>query len=296
MTVDPVGDRTADLDLALAAVRSAGEAAMRSFRSVGPVRHKAPDQPVTEADLEADRLLADHLRGARPDYGWLSEESTDDRSRLERPRVWIVDPIDGTRSFIAGYREFAVSVALVEDGEAVLGVISNPSRDDVTWAVRGSGAYRARHWTGGTAGGEQVRVVGPGTGEPAALLVSRAERARGEFHAFGDGWTLRPFGSTACKLAGVAHGFGHGYLSRGDKSEWDVAAGVVIVEEAGGEVTDLAGRRLRFNRADTRVSGIVAGAPGVHARLLAAAAASTTAPAAGGLAARTSEQEAREGQ
>ena len=272
-------DRAADLDLALEAARSAGEAAMRAFRSVGRVRHKGPDQPVTEADIEADRILSDRLRGGRPDYGWLSEESTDDRSRLERRRVWVVDPIDGTRSFIAGYREFAVSVALVEDGEAVIGVIHNPSRDDVTWAIRGGGVFRARHWTGGTEGGQPLCVAGPAPGERPALLVSRSESRRGGLDGFRGDWTIRRFGSTACKLAGVAHGFGHGYLSRGPKSEWDVAAGVVIVEEAGGTVTDIDGRRLRFNRENPGVAGVVAGAAGVHARLLAEAAIRPVGPA-----------------
>jgi myo-inositol-1(or 4)-monophosphatase len=272
MTGAPMPDRTEDLGLALEAVRVAGEAVMRAFRAGVDVRHKGPDQPVTDADLEADRLLADRLRGARPDYGWLSEESVDDGVRLGRRRAWVVDPIDGTRSFIAGYREFAVSVGLVEDGEAVLGVIHNPSRDDVSWAVRGAGAFRARHWSGdGTAGGSPVRVAVPAAGARGAVLASRTEIARGEFDRFRDDWTLRPVGSTAYKLAGVAHGFAHGYLSRGPKSEWDVAAGVVIVEEAGGVVTDLSGRRPGFNRPDPRIQGIVAGHPWAHARLLARA-------------------------
>lgn len=259
---------SADLDLALAAAHRAGDAIMKAFRSNPEVRYKEPDQPVTDADLEADAILAAHLRQERPGYGWLSEESVDRPDRLERERVWVVDPIDGTRSFIAGYREFAVSVGLVVDGEAVVGVVYNPAMDEVFWAMKGGGAFRVRHWTGGREGGRRLRIEDPPPGRALALLASRTEIRREEFISFAAGWQVRPLGSTAYKLAAVASGMGHAFLSRGPKSEWDVVAGALMVEEAGGMATDLRGRALRYNRADPYVHGMLAAAPGLHATLL----------------------------
>lgn len=258
----------ADLALVLDAVRAAGEVVLRVFRTDPEVHHKEPDQPVTEADLEADALLADRLRSARPEYGWLSEETADGPERLGRERVWIVDPIDGTRSFIAGYPEFAISVGLVEAGAPVLGVVYNPARETVYWAVRGGGAFRAERWRGG-ADGERVRIAAaePGGGQP-SVLASRSEIDRGELAGLEPEWVVRPVGSTAYKLAGVAEGSGDAFISRGPKSEWDVVAGALIVIEAGGRVTDLAGASLVYNRPDPYVHGIVAGGAAAHGRLL----------------------------
>jgi myo-inositol-1(or 4)-monophosphatase len=256
-----------ELDRALEAARVAGEAIMARFRTALEVRHKDPDQPVTEADMEADAILAERLL-AGGEYGWLSEETADGPERLSRRRVWVVDPLDGTRSFIAGYREFAVSVALAVDGEAVLGVVYNPACDDVYWATRGGGAFRARHWKGGREGGERLRIADPPSGRTPALLASRSEIKRDDMAPFADGWHVRPRGSTAYKLAGVASGAGEAFISRGPKSEWDVAAGGLIVEEAGGAATDLKGRRFRCNRPDPAVYGVVAGPPGLHAALV----------------------------
>jgi myo-inositol-1(or 4)-monophosphatase len=273
------GDMGADLELALDAAWAAGAAVMAWFRTGAEVRHKGPDQPVTAADLEADAVLAEHLRGGRPDYGWLSEETLDGADRLGRDRVWVVDPLDGTRSFIQGYREFAVSVALVESGEAVLGVVYNPASRDLYWAERGRGAYHTAGWTvgasagsagsqGGPPAGVRLRVREPDSRRARSLLASRSEIARGDFGALLPRWELRPLGSTAYKLAAVASGAGQAYLSRGPKSEWDVAAGALLVTEAGGAATDLRGEALRYNRADPSVLGVLAAPTGLHGELL----------------------------
>ncbi|HUG42333.1 MAG TPA: 3'(2'),5'-bisphosphate nucleotidase CysQ [Longimicrobiales bacterium] len=257
---DPVDD----LQLALSAVREAGRVVMESFRTVQEVRHKSPDQPVTQADLQADALLAERLLSARPDYGWLSEETVDRPDRLSRSRVWVVDPIDGTRSFIAGYAEFGISVGLIEDAAPVLGVILNPAREEMFWAVRGGGAFLRCG-----AGAElRLRMSEPAPDDRPSLLASRSEIRRGEFHLLEEGHEILELGSTAYKMAGVAAGHGHAFLSRGPKSEWDVAAGVLIVEEAGGVATDLDGRVLVFNRPDPSIDGIVVAPPGLHGELL----------------------------
>lgn len=253
----------ADLELARAAIAAAGEAVMRWFGSALEVTHKAPDQPLTEADLEADRILRERLLAETPDYGWLSEESADRPDRLERERVWIVDPIDGTRSFIRRRPEFAISVGLVERGRAVLGVVSNPASCELYWAVLGRGAF------GRDPGGMERRLHVRPESASRSLLASRTELAAGEFEPFRDAWELLPVGSTAYKLARVAAGDGSAFISRGAKSEWDVCAGALLVQEAGGVVTDLDGRALAYNRADPYVHGIAAGERAAHAAVLA---------------------------
>ncbi len=266
MSID--GRWASELELALSASWAAGQYLMRSFRSELEVRHKGPDQPVTEADLGADALLKERLASADEFTGWLSEETVDRPDRLGLDRVWVVDPLDGTRSFVGGYPEFAVSVALVEGGAPVVGVIYNPAASDVFWAVRGSGAHRVRPWAGGPGWSERLVIPRPGPGRRRSVLASRTEIRRGEFEPLGGRWSVEPVGSTAYKLALVAVGGGDAFLSRGPKSEWDVAAGVLVLEEAGGVVTDLNGARLRFNRPDPYVHGVVAAQPAVHRELL----------------------------
>lgn len=259
------GARDADLALAVEAARAAGEVIMRRFGCEQTVTYKGPDQPLTPADLEADDILRARLLGARPDYGWLSEETADAPDRLGRERVWIVDPLDGTRSYIAGRPEFAVSIGLAEAGRAVLGVVYNPATHELFWAERGGGA-----WCEAPARPEAVRlhVTARSTGDQAVLLASRSEIAAGEFDPFHGGWVLRPTGSTAYKLARLAAGAGDVFLSRGPKSEWDVCAGVLLVEEAGGRATDLAGGELRYNQPDPHVDGILATNGRLHGYLL----------------------------
>jgi myo-inositol-1(or 4)-monophosphatase len=218
------------------------------------VEEKAGGEPVTRADRAADRFLQRELRALAP-AGWLSEEAADEPSRLERDRVWIVDPIDGTRELIRGVPEYSVSVALVESGRPVLAVVRNPATGETFHAVRGEGAFR---------NGSRI-----GVREGSILLASRTEAAADEFESFAPDWEVRPCGSIAYKLALVAAGDASGTLSRGPKREWDVCAGSLLVEEAGGTVTDGRGDPFRFNRRPPRTDGLVAGAPGVHARLLA---------------------------
>jgi myo-inositol-1(or 4)-monophosphatase len=254
----------ADLELAMAAARSAGDTVMRYFGRDIVVDYKAPDQPVTAADRAADRLLREVLTAARPDYGWLSEETRDAPDRLARERVWIVDPIDGTRSFVAGRPEFSISIGLAVAGAVVAGVVYNPARDELYSALHGGGAYLQ------TAGGapQRLGVRARADGVRALLMASRSELAAGEFDALQGAWDIEPVGSTAYKLARVAAGSGDAFLSRGPKSEWDICAGALLVMEAGGRATDLSSRAPRFNNADPYVHGIVAAAAGLHEALM----------------------------
>ncbi|HEX6693518.1 MAG TPA: 3'(2'),5'-bisphosphate nucleotidase CysQ [Longimicrobiales bacterium] len=256
-------DVRADAELAIAAALEAGRGIMRVFGTDMAVQHKSPDQPLTEADLEADRLLADILRGARPSYGWLSEETADNSDRLAVSNVWVVDPIDGTRSFIAHRPEFAVSVALASEGAPVVGVVHNPATGELYWAGAGIGAWRRIDHVD-----ERIRAGTGHTAKP-TLLASRTEIARGEFDAYRDGWDIGPVGSTAYKMARVAAGHADAFLSRGPKSEWDVCAGVLILREAGAVVTDARGGEMTFNNRDPSVRGVLAATAAQHPALLA---------------------------
>jgi myo-inositol-1(or 4)-monophosphatase len=276
-----------DLELAFRMAQLAGQEVMRYFGRPQEVVEKAPGQPVTPADLVADRLLRQELLAVRPGYGWLSEETADRPDRLAAGRVWIVDPIDGTRSFIAGRPEFAISIGLAEAGRAVAGVVLNPATAEIFWAVRGSGAYLARLPDLSRAGGATVgvdelsepprrlAVTKRTLADEVVLFASRSELRAGEFDPWGGAageagrWRIEPVGSTAYKLVRVAAGTGDIFLSRGPKSEWDICAGALIVEDAGGRATDLRGDIFHYNRPDPRVHGILATNGRVHDEFLA---------------------------
>jgi myo-inositol-1(or 4)-monophosphatase len=240
------------------AVVAAAEAAGRVIQEVAArgftVEQKGGEGPVTEADRKADHLLRHSLLELES-CGWLSEETADDRSRLGARRVWVVDPLDGTKEFVKRIPEYSVAVALVEDGRPVLGAVHNPSTGGTYWAVRGEGAFR---------NGEPLRVE-----EGNRVLASRSEIKRGEFAPFMTDWDVVHVGSIEYKLALVAAGQGGVTLSRGPKWEWDVCAGALIVEEAGGLATDVFGCPLAYNQPFPKVRGILAGAPQAYARALA---------------------------
>ena len=207
--------------------------------------------PVTRADHEADALLKRELLALEP-AAWLSEETADNPDRLTETRLWVVDPLDGTKEFIKGMPEYSVAIALVEDGQPILGVVHNPATGDTFSAARGLGAYR---------NGVSIRVK-----EGDRLLASRSETKRGEFEPFEKEWDVEPIGSIELKLALVAAGDAAATFSRGPKHEWDVCAGALIVSEAGGIATDLFGEPLRFNQSFPKVKGILAGAPETYRR------------------------------
>ncbi len=237
-----------ELSVLESAVREAGRAVQRIRREGFETRMKGKEDPVTAADLEANRMLKEALLGAYPGDGWLSEETRDDRERLAKRRVWIVDPIDGTKEFVSGLPEYAVSVALVEEGRAVAGAVLNPAQDALIIGARGDGVRR---------NGKPVRAERR-LGERPLVLASRSEVGRGEFKAFERTAEVRPVGSIAWKLGLIACGEGDATFSLGPKNEWDIAAGVLLVEEAGGRATDRKREPIRFNRENTRVDGIVA--------------------------------------
>lgn len=247
-----------ELKIVRRAVRDAGEAIQRiADAHYATAVTQADRTVVTKADLEADRILQEALRGAFPEYGWLSEETRDDAGRFACRRVWIVDPMDGTREFVMRNPEYVVSVALVEDGVPVLGVIYNPLTRDLYEAVQGGGARL---------NGEPVRCDHAMKGKP-VVEVSRSDIEKGRFAAFEFDLNMCPCGSIAYKLARLASGKADATLSVTPKNEWDIAAGVVLVIESGGHVTDLAGQPYAFNQKDTLVDGVIAASTTAYGKI-----------------------------
>lgn len=238
-----------ELDTLVKAARQAGYRILQLGKEGFHTRVKHDRSPVTTADLEADRILKEALLSAFPDDGWLSEEAPDNPRRLEHKRVWIVDPIDGTKYFMRGLPQFAVSAALVVTGVPVVAVIFNPATDELFSARRGAGAGL---------NGRSIQVRQALAGRP-TILVNPGAFDRGKFKAYEPYAECRPMGSIAYTLALVAAGRADATLNFERMNEWDIVAGAFLVEEAGGFARDQAGKPLAFNRPNTAVQGILAG-------------------------------------
>jgi myo-inositol-1(or 4)-monophosphatase len=254
------GGRSEDAALLTEAVREAGALGLTYFRQGLTGRIKADNSPVSEADLAVNELLHDRLRAARPAYGWLSEETADDPARLEAERVWIVDPIDGTRTFLAGEPRWTVAVALVENGRAVLGAVFAPAQSEFYFARDGGGA---------SVNGVPIRISAQ-DGIEGSRVITAPRMLKSDKWA--EPWpTVQPIWvqSMTYRLAMIASGQADATLALSAQSEWDLAAAILLVEEAGGRATDAAGRPLRFNQANPRINGLVAAGPGLHELLVA---------------------------
>jgi len=220
--------------------------------------YKAGHDPVTAADKAVDAALRREL--LREDEGWLSEESADDLSRLEKSRVWVVDPLDGTREFVAGIPEFCVSIAMVQHGIPVAGGICNPATNEVFIGSRESGVTYNRK----PARPSQRKQL-----NGALVLASRSEVKRGEWKQFERAdFKIRPMGSVAYKLALVSAGLADITFTLVPKHEWDVAAGAALVESSGGFVRTLDNGPLRCNQRNPLLSGLLAGGPDLRDELL----------------------------
>jgi myo-inositol-1(or 4)-monophosphatase len=214
---------------------------------------------LTQADSESDDLLKERLLGAFPDYGWLSEETRDSPERLAKERVWIVDPLDGTREFTLRVPEFCVCVALVEKGRPVVGVEYNPATDRLYSAALGAGT---------TLDGSPVRVSKTEHMALAQVLASRSEDKRGEWDPFKQYCHVVLTGSVAYKLAELSVGNGDATFTLTPKNEWDICAGTILVEEAGGQVTGLQGEPLVFNQPSPLRPGMIASNRVLHPLLM----------------------------
>lgn len=222
--------------------------------------YKIGHDPVTEADRAVDAVLRQNL--LRDGEGWLSEESVDDVSRLSKRRVWVVDPLDGTREFVAGIPEFCVSIGFVEDGRPVAGGICNPATNETIIGSIDSGVLY---------NGQPVHPSQKSSMQGSLILASRSEVKRGEWQQFQSGdYQIRPMGSVAYKLALVAAGKADITFTLTPKNEWDVAAGAALVESAGGFVATLDKTPLRCNNRNPLLTGLMASGPLLKEGLLSA--------------------------
>jgi myo-inositol-1(or 4)-monophosphatase len=252
------GIRARDAKLLKDTVREAGALALSLFRTELRNWIKGASSPVSEADIAVNELLERRLRSATPDYGWLSEESADDEHRLAKRLVWIVDPIDGTRGYLAGREDWCVSVALVEGAEPVLAAVFAPASDEFFFAARGCGATRNDAPICATSGTalDFSRVAGP---KP---LVERLNLTPSEI-------TLHPrIASLALRLCRVAQGALDVAFAGGQSRDWDLAAANLIVQEANGMMTSLSGDQILYNRRDVVHGVLVAAGHDRHARIV----------------------------
>ncbi|WP_282120330.1 inositol monophosphatase family protein [Ruegeria atlantica] len=249
-----------DLQLLIDAALEAGKIATR-FSGTTAQRWDKPDGagPVTEADLAVNAMLEQMLPAARPGYGWLSEETEDSADRLSKDRVFIIDPIDGTRSFAEGSRTWAHSLAIAEQGEVTAAVIYLPLRNLLYAAAKGQGA---------TLNAEKIRVSELGVLESAEVLAAKPNMQpqhwrQGQVPEFKRNY--RP--SLAYRMALVAQGRFDGMMTLRPSWEWDIAAGDLIIREALGRCSDRAGLPLQFNNAIPRLNGVIAAGSGVYGLL-----------------------------
>jgi myo-inositol-1(or 4)-monophosphatase len=250
-----------ELEVAAEAARHAGAAIRRIFdQQVRTFVEKSDGRgPLTEADLASNAILIEHLRSAFPNDAILSEESADDASRLAAERVWIIDPLDGTREFTLGLPEFVVSVGLAIRGEARVGVLYNPIHDELFAGAVGFGA---------TCNGEPMRVSQSAQIAGARFLVSRNEMEKGWFDEWKDQAHLEPLGSVAYKFALVAAGKAEATFTPKPRNEWDICGGVACLIAAGGHATDGAGKPYRFNQPDPLHVGVCGSNGFVHGAIL----------------------------
>ncbi|MFV2093668.1 MAG: 3'(2'),5'-bisphosphate nucleotidase CysQ [Hyphomicrobiales bacterium] len=236
----PAPDIARDFALAEAAVREAGTLARAYFFAAQKTWAKGDDSPVSEADKAVDGLLARRLAGARPDYGWLSEETADNPARLDRARVWIVDPIDGTRAYLEGQSIWVVSVALVEDGVPVLGLVYNPMREQMFTAIAGGGA---------ALNGQPIHVSSKTQMAGCRLLANAAQMKHPRWTLPWPQMDIRRYNALAYRIVMVAAGRHDATLTFSRFHEWDVAAPDLILSEAGGQMTTFEGDRFTYNQA-----------------------------------------------
>ncbi len=244
-----------DLDLLEAACRAGGEIARRYFQECCKSWSKQDGSPVTEADLEVDAYLRRTLTQARPDYGWLSEESVDDRNRLEHRTLFIVDPIDGTVAFLEGRAHFTVCAAVVQDGAPVAGVVYNPLLDHLYKAKTGAGAF---------CNDAPIRVSDCCAMPGCAILGDRAMLTAPPWPQM----RVETRNSVAYRVALTADGSFDATLSLSAKRDWDLAAADIILREAGGRITDREDQSLVYNRPEAVQPTMLAAGPRLHAEIL----------------------------
>ncbi|WP_420470729.1 3'(2'),5'-bisphosphate nucleotidase CysQ [Brevundimonas sp. FT23042] len=252
-------DYADDLELIRDAVLAAGELALSEREAGLKIWSKSGGSPVTSADLAVDAVLRDRLLTARPDYGWLSEETADSPDRLTRRRIFVVDPIDGTVAYMKDKPWWCIPVAVVEDGRPVAAVIHAPMLNETFVATLGGGA---------TLNGRAITPSDTTDLDDASVL---ADARLMEGPLWPEPWPPMRYekrNALAYRMALVAAGAFDAAIALTPKWDWDVCAGALIAEEAGARVSDHHGRPWRFNQPDPRQTSLICAAPGLHPLIL----------------------------
>ena len=238
--------------IAIQAAKEAGKIISSFYQNEYEVKMKGKGNPVTEADIAADQKIKTILTNEFPKYGWLSEETKDTPDRLDKKRVWVVDPIDGTKEFVQGIPNFVVSIGLVENRKPILGVIHNPINNDIYAASLGGGFYY---------NGNQSFINQKTKFSEIIMLNSRSESMEGLWESYNSQFNkLIPIGSIALKLAMVAANQADMVASLKPKNEWDICAGHCLINEAKGTLMTINGKNISYNNPNTLiVPGLVAG-------------------------------------
>jgi len=239
-----------ELIAAKVAARNAGKILMKYYKSENnKVTMKGVDNPVTIADNEADKYLSEFLIGEFPHDGWLSEETVDTEERLSKNRVWIVDPLDGTKEFIEGIPHFSVSIAMVYDGYPVVGVIYNPAKNEMFSCQKGKGMYY---------NGSKMKISSNKSLAESSIVVSRSELKRNEWDPYKDKFKeINPIGSVAYKLALVSAGKYDIFATVAPKNEWDICAGDCLINESGGTFKTINDKKIIYNQKKTLVTDTI---------------------------------------
>ena len=240
-----------ELKSAIEGAKEAGSIILQYYQSKYETRNKSYHNPVTSADHAADTFLKNKLTGLYPNYGWLSEETVDSRERLNNSLTWVVDPLDGTKEFIEGIPHFVVSIALVKNGEPVIGVLYNPISEELFTATKGGGAFL---------NGKKLSCSKEKVFKNMVILNSRSETRNGLWKSFSnDFYEQRAIGSVAYKLGLTSAAQADIFASLRPKNEWDICAGHCILREAGGEMVTLEGDPVTYNNEKTLITpGIIA--------------------------------------
>lgn len=258
MRVDNLAD---DLALLTSAAREAGAIAMSYYQHALRSWDKEPNHPVTEAYIAVNTFLMEKLRGSRPGYGWLSEETADTPDRLERKRVFVVDPIDGTRAFMNGDPHFCVALAVLEGDQPVASTIYAPVFDEMFGATHGGGAFL---------NGEKISASQTDFLENSRMIGEPSMFQRPEWKRPWPSLIYPPVkpNSTAYRMALVADGRWDSVIVLWHKWDWDVAAATLLIREAGGSVTTHTGEPYVFNRKVAAQQSLIAAGPMLHEHLI----------------------------
>jgi myo-inositol-1(or 4)-monophosphatase len=243
-----------DLELLLSAVKAAGAIAMEKFRRHPKSWHKPDGTTVTETDIAVDNHLRNVITGQRPGDGWLSEETANDGTRLTCQRLWIADPIDGTRMYLEGRNNWGIGVALAVDGLAQLSALLLPSQNLLFHAIRGQGTFL---------NDRRLRL----DGSPAAAVIAPRSFA-GPLGEAGFQFQSGNHMPLLLRFAAIAEGKLAGAITLGEKHDWDIAAGHLILAEAGGIASTSKGDNIIYNRTDPWQPGVIAAAPQWHGALV----------------------------